>query len=267
MPTTAKDMSKAVLARAAGALAPNARFENCVFVLSHMRSVSTALSNVVCSHPDVCGYGETHVKYADAKTPGGLWVNLAVRHSSGRPRGRLFDKILHNDLDGQPDSAFFAAKAIFLLRAPAPAIASIRSLARRNGLADWESADAAADYYVDRVNTLSEHWLRFAPENRMGLLTEDMLSSPDSSLSKISGLLGISPPLQNLYQAAKSGTRHGVGDPDVAMVKTRITPVPTSVDIGPVHGVDQVKSDACLAAYSKLSDLFKADADQEHFRV
>jgi LPS sulfotransferase NodH len=34
-----------------------------VHILSHMRSGSTLLAHLLASHPEIIGYGETHIRY------------------------------------------------------------------------------------------------------------------------------------------------------------------------------------------------------------
>ena len=60
------------LAATSLALAPQGRFDRCLFLVGHMRCGSTALANVLCAHPSVSGYGETHVRYDRPSAPGAL---------------------------------------------------------------------------------------------------------------------------------------------------------------------------------------------------
>ena len=109
MPAPVKRLAATCLA-----LAPQGRFDRCLFLVGHMRCGSTALANVLCAHPSVSGYGETHVRYDRPSAPGALILNQ-LRRGRWRPRAtHLFDKLLHDDLDATPPPAFFTARAIFV---------------------------------------------------------------------------------------------------------------------------------------------------------
>ena len=112
------DIAKASSAWTASMLRPQADYDRCIFVLSHMRGATTALTNVLCSHPQLSGYGETHVSYLAGSGPGRLAVNLMKRKALAFKAPFMVDKILHSHLDLHPDATFYRARAVFLLRAP-----------------------------------------------------------------------------------------------------------------------------------------------------
>ena len=146
-----RETVKAGLGRGVHGLDAQCRFERCAFILAHMRCGSTALSNVLCSRPEVSGYGEAHVAYRGEADLGALVVNQA-RRWAWRPRARyLFDKILHSRHDGAAPPGFFRARAIVLAREPEPAIASIRRLFEGLGKSDYGTDAAAAEYYAERA--------------------------------------------------------------------------------------------------------------------
>ena len=252
------DRIKGIAAAAAVSTMPRLRFENCVFVLSHMRSVSTALTQVLASHPDIWGYGETHVSYVNQPAPCRLWLNLLRHQRTGLRRGLLLDKVLHNALDANVAPDFYRSKAIFLLRSPAPTIRSILALSKAQGLNDWQTPDLAARYYLGRVSQMLDHWHMFAPSNRMGLLSEALTTDPDAALASLSRFLPISSSLENRYGPAKSKLRHGAGDPMKSQSMTRIEPTPATVDLSPPEGVTRSLAQECVQAYLMASDLLVA---------
>ena len=200
------------------------RYQDCLFVLGHMRSGSTALSNILCSRPDVSGYGEAHVNHNKRLALRRLAVNQ-LRRDSWRPNTNcLFDKILHSRLDDHAPDEFFRARVIFLVRTPTDSISSIVKLFAQIGKAEYQTHEEAAEYYVDRLAMLEQHWHRFAANRRIGLLHEQLIRDPDQALDAISARLGISPPLENRYVSSAASRRGGGGDPLVSGKYNRIEP-------------------------------------------
>lgn len=188
-------------------------FPNAIFLLAHMRCGSTALANILCTHPDVSGYGEAHVTYDGRPALGRLAINQ-MRLGEWNPKARfLFDKILHSRHDREAPEAFFSARAIFVLREPEPTIRSICKLFRAKGKLQYNSHADAARYYAERVNALARLWDRFPAERRIGLSHRALLRDPGAALAAISRQLEFEPPLSNHYHSPAASRRGGGGDP------------------------------------------------------
>lgn len=202
-------------------LAPHARPTRALFLLGHMRCGSTALANALCAHPQISGYGESHVDHGAPAAPGRLVLNqIAARR--WKPSARyLFDKILHDRLDENVPPGFFGGRAIFLTRAPEPAIASIVALFAALGSREYPDPASAAAYYTRRLTRLATLWDRFAPGRRLALEHATLVAEPEASLARITRFLYLDPPLANAY--CGSPARPGAGDPLAASRSTAIT--------------------------------------------
>jgi hypothetical protein len=251
-----RDNVKRVAAIGAQAMFRQASYRRTILVLSHMRATTTALSNVLCSHADVSGYGETHVPHKHVHSLGQIIVNQARRGAFRPGSRRLLDKILHDNLDVAATEAFYQAQAIFMVRAPKPAVASIVNLARDSGMASFASPAQAAAYYASRVESLAEHWDRFSPSLRWGTTSEALLSRPDTELARIGVWLQLSTRLENQYVSHRASRHGGGGDPKVSGNHTRILAKEEPADLRPVADVPPDLSDRCLAAYSSLTARF-----------
>ena len=228
-----RDGIKTLLGGAMRAANPQCRFDRAIFVLAHMRCGSTALSNILCSRPDVSGYGEAHIRYDGPAALGRLAVNQALRGAWTPTARHLFDKVLHDRHDADADPRFYEARAIFVARAPAAAIRSIRRLydgLERRG--EYDTDAQAARYYVDRLATLGRHWDRFAPDRRVGLDHAALLADPEAELARASTALGLVPPLENRYRSPAASRAGGGGDPTASGRHTRIE------RRAPDHGAD-----------------------------
>ena len=204
------------------ALAPHARPTRALFLLGHMRCGSTALANVLCAHPEISGYGESHVDHGAPAAPGRLVLNQ-IAAGRWKPRARyLFDKILHDRLDEGVPPGFFGGRGLFLTRAPEPAIASIVALFAALGSREYPDPATAAAYYTHRLTRLAVLWERFAPGRRLALEHATLVAEPDASLARISRFLYLDPPLVNAY--CGSPARRGAGDPLAASRATAIVP-------------------------------------------
>ncbi|PSK82495.1 sulfotransferase family protein [Limimaricola soesokkakensis] len=256
---TLRDGIKRIAARTA-AHAPQARYDSCLLMLSHMRATTTALSNVLCSHPRITGYGETHVPHGRAESLGQVVVNLALRRALSLRADLLYDKVLHDHLDAAADAPFFGARALFMLRAPAPAIRSIEALARRTDMHQYRSAEAAALYYAERVETLCGHWDRFPATRRFGVTSEALLRDPDATVARLGAWLRLEPPLTNSYVSHRATQKGGGGDPTRSASHTQIEPSDRPVESGPVAGVSAELASRCEAAHGALAERFMANS-------
>lgn len=124
-----------------------------LIVLGHMRSGSSLFSQLLSEHPDIAGYGETHLPYRRSLDFVPLQGKIAwVRRSLWPTERYALDKVLHDWLL-EPDAAHVLdserVHVAFLLRAPEPTLAS---LIASFGLGPSE----AAEYYVQRLTTMRE---------------------------------------------------------------------------------------------------------------
>lgn len=219
-----REALKAVVGGAASALLPQCRYGRMILVIAHMRCGSTALSNILCSRPDISGYGETHVRHAGRSGPGRVAVNLALRRALKPRAPLLFDKILHSRHDGAAPPEFYHARAIFIARAPAPAIRSIVSLFARLGRDEYRTEEEAARYYIERMEVMLRHWQGFDPVRRLALTHAGLIAAPEAALAAISARLALLPPLENRYASPEASRRGGGGDPLTAGRFSRIEP-------------------------------------------
>lgn len=219
-----REAIKSVAGVGVAATVPQCRFSNCIFVIAHMRCGSTALSNILCSRPDVSGYGETHIRYDGRAALGRLVVNQALRRS-WRPRATfLFDKILHSRHDSQVVPAFFDARAIFIAREPGPAVRSIQALFDGLKRTEYANDTKAAEYFVERVTAVIALWNRFPPDRRVALTHASLMADPEAELTRISDRLNIAPALENRYMSPSASRKGGGGDPLTSGRFTRIEP-------------------------------------------
>lgn len=204
---------KVFAGRVVTSVAPQCSFDRCVFILGHMRCGSTITSNLLCSRPEISGYGETHVSYSDVSATGRLALNLAKRGVWQPGADFLFDKVLHTRLDRDPPAAFFQARAFFMTRQPDRAVPSIYNLFRKIGSSQYQTLGAAARYYTKRLEHLAVLWQRFPESGRMALDYDGLIADPDGEIGKISRFLGLMPPLENAYEANALTLTPGAGDP------------------------------------------------------
>lgn len=213
---------KRLLGSFVASFTPKCSFDRAIFVIGHMRCGSTALSHILCSRPDISGYGEAHIAYTSEADLGVLALNQRRRGAWKSEANYIFDKILHSRYDGDPPAAFFSARAIFVARAPGPTIASIRNLFCKIGSEEYQQTGDAETYYAERLTAMMCLWERFPPENCIGLSYEDLIEDPDATLGRVSRHLRINPPLANNYSASLAASGRGAGDPLVAGQQTTI---------------------------------------------
>ena len=191
-------------------------------MMAHMRCGSTALSNILCSRGDINGYGETHVRFDENAALGRLMLNIRRRVKWSSGADYVFDKVLHSQLHRHATAEFFEARAIFVIREPEPSIRSICNLYEKLGYGKMRQPEAAAEYYLERLRTLSSTWEQFAADRRFGMTHRGLLGNPDLALAQLSENLAFDPPLSNSYQSTAASRAGGGGDPLVSGQHTRI---------------------------------------------
>lgn len=235
---------------------PQYRFENGIFILAHMRCGSTALSNILCSRPDISGYGEAHVRYEGRADLGQLALNQMRRGGWELQASHLFDKILHSRYDSAVPPEFFTARAIFLVRRPGDAILSIVRLFCRLGKDEYRTQDEAADYYIERLTALEALWHRFPAERRIGLTHEALVRDPERALAAISAGLELQPPLVNRYASLAASRRGGGGDPLKSGQFTRIERLRHELPADALLDLAGSRAEECEELYLRLYRLF-----------
>lgn len=219
---TLRHTVKQAIGASMAAVNPQCDYARAIFVIAHMRCGSTALSNILCTRPDVSGYGESHVRHDGRNALGRIVVNQALR-GGWRPRARhIFDKILHDRHDRGATPAFYGARGIFVAREPGPAIQSIRNLYAGLDRREYGTDEEAALYYVQRMGTMMYHWTRFHESRRIALTHAQLVEQPEAMLVRISDRLAIRPALQNHYHSPAASQKGGGGDPTASGSFTRI---------------------------------------------
>jgi hypothetical protein len=195
------------------------RRQNLVLVFSWIRSGSTLLTELLANHPDIVGYGETHIHYTDEKSIYDLNLRL-MRHlrRSGIGSRYVLDKVLFDhyiqDLGALVRSVELSP--IFLLRHPAGNTRSIRKMMQDRQIKGSPGSDS--------FETI---WARMRSRHRkMGDLCdalpagmpiaavsyERLISEPDAALGALTRFLQLERPLSAEYVVTEKTGRWGVGD-------------------------------------------------------
>ncbi len=171
-----------------------------IFLLSHMRAFTSLAGHILGSHPQISGYYEMHLSYADAAA---LDRQLAAYLESDalKPGSRyLFDKLLHNDYALAPAKLGLAdMKILVSLRQPEPTIQSIVHLYRQKDGGDlFDSPEKAARYYIERVRALAD----FAKANPGYFYFDAELwqRAPELLLPRLTKWLELDLPLREQYR-------------------------------------------------------------------
>lgn len=184
-----------------------------IFLLSHMRALSSLAGHILGSHPQINGYYEMHLGYDDAAA---LDRQLdAFRASDAfKPNSRyLFDKLLHNDYVLKPERLGTAdIKILVALAEPEHTIKSIVHLFRQKPDPDlYASPVEAANYYIARVNALAE-FCQTAPRRYFYFDAELWQRAPAQLLPRLTGWLELDSPLSERYEVFSQTGKAGKGD-------------------------------------------------------
>jgi hypothetical protein len=175
-----------------------------LFLLATMRSGSSLLTAILCSHPEILGYGETHVVYDRPEKMRELEARVRRAHGEQIPARYVLDKLLHDGLIRDPEVLEGIDLAcVFLLREPRR---TIESLVHQLD----STLDDAFGYYRERLASL-ERYARAFPRSAF-LTYEGLIEDPDETLDRLSRFLGLRSPLSPEYTLQPLHEVKGVGD-------------------------------------------------------
>jgi hypothetical protein len=197
-----------------------------LFLLGTMRSGSTLLTSILCSHPGILGYGETHVVYRSSGDFGELEARVCRAHGIDPaeigPR-YVLDKLLHDGLLPHPEALSGAdLTCLFLLREPRR---TIQSLVHQLS----STLDDAFTYYRERLASL-ERYARVFPRAAF-LSYEDLVADPERTLAGLTDFLGLDPPLTAEYRLQPLHDVKGVGDRSEAIRAGRVLASPRDLAV------------------------------------
>lgn len=169
-----------------------------VFISSTPRSGSTLLSNILCSHPDICGYGETHTIY---RSPADLSVLVGRVYWGNRQflqmRERfVLEKIVWSRML-HPDALNDAVvRWIYLLRDPASTLRSCMEYPALN----WDETRALA-YYEHRLGKLQKDARHYHSQGHRAIFLtyEQLASNPQATLKTLSRFLDLGSGIEPRY--------------------------------------------------------------------
>ncbi len=189
-----------------------------LFLLGTMRSGSSLLSSILCSHPEILGYGETHVVYDGTDKMREL-ADRVCRAHEGHHEGQLpfryvLDKLLHDGLIRDPGALEgIDLTCVFLLREPRR---TIESLVHQLD----STLDDAFNYYRERLLNL-ERYARAFPRSAF-LTYERLIEDPAGTLERLTAFLGLRSPLSSEYRLQPLHGMKGVGDRSGRLAAGRI---------------------------------------------
>ncbi len=184
-----------------------------IFLLSHMRAFTSLAGHILGSHPRINGYYEMHISYEDASALDEQLESFRQTEVLKENSRYLFDKLLHNDYLLFPDRPGFAdMKILVSLLEPEQAIKSIVDLFRKKAEEDLYALPVeAANYYVERVKTLSDFCLSTS-QPYFYYDAELFQAAPEQLLPGLTDWLELDSPLSEHYQVFSQTGIAGKGD-------------------------------------------------------
>lgn len=189
-----------------------------IFVLGHVRSGSTLLVHLLNTHPKICCYGESFIRYKDSKD----FLKLAMTNKRVLRELRMredfyADKLLHNKLLlGGSVLKDDGLKCVFILRSPGNTIASmVRNLSSKWSNGGGEiTKDKMVEHYTDRLSALRNYAGEIGQKERMVYVSyEEMTEDPVKMFNALGRLLHIDPKgFSTKYKKNRTTGMWGLGD-------------------------------------------------------
>lgn len=184
-----------------------------IFLLSHMRAFTSLAGHILGSHPQINGYYEMHISYRDASALDRQVERFLESHVLKENSRYIFDKLLHNDYEVEPERLGPAkVKILVALMRPEHTLKSIVHLFAQKEVADlYASPIEAADYYIARVQALAD----FGRTDRNPYYYYDaelFQRDPEKLLRVLSDWLELDSPLSERYQIFDHTGKSRMGD-------------------------------------------------------
>lgn len=167
-----------------------------VFINCTARSGSTLLSNILCNHPQICGFGETQTIYRSSADLSTLVAKVYWAKRQFHVRERFaFEKIVLNRLLPRPevlnDATIFW---IYLLRDPAAVLRSFMEFHSK-------SETQALNYYRNRLNRVQSDARHYAIQGHRAFFVtyEQLVAEPQPILDALSYFLNLNSGLASRY--------------------------------------------------------------------
>lgn len=184
-----------------------------IFLLSHMRACTSLAGHILGSHPQINGYFEMHLSYADAAALDRQLASYRQFEPLKENSRYLFDKLLHNAyrLDLQRLGHVDIRLLVCLLE-PERAIRSIVDLFANKATDEpYATPEAAAAYYVERLNWLAA-FCQAAGRPYHYYDAELFQVAPRRLLDRLTAWLALDTPLSERYQVFSQTGKARKGD-------------------------------------------------------
>ncbi len=192
---------------------PSERYAR-IFLLSHMRALTSLAGHLLGSHPQINGYYEMHLGYEDA-TALDRQLEAYLEHDTLKEDSRyLFDKLLHNDYVLRPEQLGQTDIHILIsLREPDHTIKSIVGLfaQRAEETSPYASPVEAGNYYIARLEALAA-FSRTAARPYHYFDAELLQRAPERLLPRLSAWLALDSPLSPHYRTFSQTGKPRKGD-------------------------------------------------------
>lgn len=180
-----------------------------LFILGHMRSGSSLFTHILNSHPDIIGFGETHLQYASEEDFKKLLYKVYWHIRDYQMQQKyVLDKVLHNSKFIQED--FLKSQnlySIFLIREPKRTLASIMDLKPH-----WNE-EYTLEHYVYRLSSLARYAELINSQERSLFLTHDQLINRTNEVfMKLKTFLKTETDFSEHYNVLRTTGLEGVGD-------------------------------------------------------
>jgi hypothetical protein len=232
---------------------PGSGVRGYLFVVSHMRSLSSVLCHVLGSNAEVAGYAELHLAYAGRNSLRELERRVAAATDASVAGKYVLDKIVHDQYEiangvlARPD-----VRVLYLLRQPARAFESMLDLSDVLGGKPGEARpELVFRYYCARLESLARYSLH--TQGRSAFVdTERLIADPESVLDRLADWLALREPMPRDYRTFKYTGIYGYGDPSAAIRTGRLEPElanrNTSGTIAPIPADTLARATAAWAA-------------------
>lgn len=190
-----------------------------IFLMSHMRSGSSLLTHILCSNPEIIGYGETQIKYHSEQDIQTLLHKVYNRNVQELTRFKtlkafemshtyLLDKVLHGNIRDLQILKKIPTKSIVLIREPDRTLHSILDIRSH-----W-TEEKALDYYEHQLQHLID-CTKFVSDPSCFLLVtyQQLIEDTPRVLNIFQAFLETEEKFSEHYRVNKTTGQAGIGDP------------------------------------------------------
>ncbi len=190
------------------------------------RSGTSMMTYVLCSNPDISGFGESHKIYAKLTDFEDHLAEVYWQQRSQLVQEKyVLDKVVYNrNLPDMDLLSSLKVRWVFILRHPIDTIASMQKYVQC-------TEEVAVEHYLERLERLRQDAQSTSPADSIFITYESVTAATEKTFKALSEFLELEQPLQQEYELPKAADDWRYSDQSTNLHSKKVTNKTQSYDL------------------------------------